>query len=238
MSDTTYIEWTHWPGTIGSTWNPWRGCHKVSSGCKNCYMFRDQVRYGHDPNIIVRSKTTFNDPMTWKEPHTIFACSWSDWFIEEADKWRDEAWDIVRLTKQHDYLILTKRPERIANCLPVDWADFGNVWLGVSVENQVEADRRIPIFPINFLSCEPLLGPIAISKYLSGIDWVIAGGESGPNFRPMQVEWVRLLQVQCQVAGVPFFCKQDAGLKPGRKGRLPDDLWNRKEFPNVELIAA
>ena len=107
MGNKTGIEW------CTSTWNPWRGCHKLRAGCKNCYMFREQNQYGHDPNIVVRSKTTFNDPLKWKEPAKVFVNSWSDFFIEEADPWRDEAWDIMRRTPHLTYQILTKRPENI-----------------------------------------------------------------------------------------------------------------------------
>lgn len=107
MGETSNIEWT------GGTWNPWHGCHKVSAECKNCYMFRDKKRYGQDPNVVVRSKTGFYDPLKWTEPKTIFTCSWSDFFIEEADPWRDEAFAIMALTPQHTYQILTKRPDRM-----------------------------------------------------------------------------------------------------------------------------
>jgi protein gp37 len=107
MAHTSKIEWTE------ATWNPWHGCHKVSAGCKNCYMFRDKAKYGQDPNVVVRSKTRFYDPLKWSEPRTIFTCSWSDFFIEEADPWRDEAFAIMALTPQHTYQVLTKRPERM-----------------------------------------------------------------------------------------------------------------------------
>lgn len=107
MGHKSNIEWTE------ATWNPWHGCHKVSQGCKNCYMFRDKERFGQDPNVVVRSKTKFYDPLKWTEPRTIFTCSWSDFFIEEADAWRDEAFAIMALTPQHTYQVLTKRPERM-----------------------------------------------------------------------------------------------------------------------------
>lgn len=107
MGKNSAIEWTE------DTWNPWHGCHKVSQGCKNCYMFRDKARYGQDPNVVVRSKTKFHDPLKWPEPRKIFTCSWSDFFIEEADAWRDEAFAIMALTPQHTYQVLTKRPERM-----------------------------------------------------------------------------------------------------------------------------
>lgn len=112
MGKTSTIEWT------GGTWNPWTGCSKVSPGCKNCYMFRILRRRGRDPEIVIRSKSTFNDPLRWKEPMMVFTCSMSDFFHETADPWRDEAWDIIRRTPQHTYQILTKRPERILECLP------------------------------------------------------------------------------------------------------------------------
>jgi protein gp37 len=167
------IEWTE------ATWNPWHGCHKVSAGCKNCYMFRDKAKYGQDPNVVVRSKTRFYDPLKWKEPRTIFTCSWSDFFIEEADPWRDEAFAIMALTPQHTYQVLTKRPERML-------------------------------------------------EYL-GLHWVIAGGESGPDARPMHPGKARSLRDQCTAASVPFFFKQWGEWLPARDPRGPAD---RHEFPD------
>lgn len=171
MGEQTNIGWTE------KTWNPFQGCHKISPGCKYCYMFRDKLRYGQDPNVVVRSKTTFRDPLKWDEPSMVFTCSWSDWFIEEADPWREEAWDIVRMTPQHTYQILTKRPERIAKHLPSDWDRqdrWRHVWLGVSVENQAEADKRIPYLlatpaAVRWLSCEPLLGALDLDAYLDPV---------------------------------------------------------------------
>jgi protein gp37 len=134
-------------------------------------MYRDKKRYGQDPTLVVRSHpATFNNPRRVKEPTLIFTCSWSDFFIEEADQWRPEAWEIIRATPQHTYQILTKRPERMDVNLPPGWP-FPNVWLGVSVENQKMADRRIPILlqtpaVVRFISAEPLLGPIDFLPYL------------------------------------------------------------------------
>ncbi len=195
MGDKSKIEWTE------ATWNPWHGCHKVSAGCKNCYMFRDKKRYGQDPNVVVRSKTKFYDPLKWSEPRTIFTCSWSDFFIEEADAWRDEAFAIMALTPQHTYQVLTKRPEQMAEYISredqmaiakacarlsekfnlpnanVDWP-LPNVWLGVSIEDQATADERIPILleteaAIRWLSVEPLLGPINLTQrpMVDGVWW-------------------------------------------------------------------
>lgn len=278
MGESTNIGWTE------ATWNPWHGCHKISLGCKNCYMFRDKERYGQDPNVVLRSKTKFKDPLKWDEPKVIFTCSWSDWFIEEADAWRDEAWDIIRATPHHVYQILTKRSERIKKHLPSDWSRrdrWRHVWLGVSVENQDGANKRIPDLlntraAVRFISAEPLLGPVDLTRvatgswaygkvdvmsgYLGGdepdamydwdadpngwvrkppgtwkrgklgVDWVIVGGESGTDARPMNLEWMRSIVEQCKAASVPVFVKQDSGKRPGLQGRIPDELW-LKEFP-------
>ncbi len=234
MGDKTGIEWTD------HTWNPWRGCRHVSPGCDQCYMFRDQRKYGRDPEVIVRSKTTFDDPLKWDVPAKVFTCSWSDWFIQDADPWREYAWAIIRATPHLTYQILTKRPKLIADRLPADWGDgYPNVWLGVSVESQefaqrVDAIAKIPA-AVRFVSCEPLLGPLNLrpclplpgprcgcreagcphqpidTRYLkdwAALDWVIAGGESGPGARPVHPDWVRSIRDQCAEAGVPFFFKQ------------------------------
>lgn len=252
MGDKTEIAWTNY------TWNPWQGCHKVSDGCINCYMFRDKTRYGQDPENVHRSSpTTFNAPLKWSKalPHgetkLVFTCSWSDFFIKEADgEWRDDAWQIIRQTPNLIYQILTKRPQRIEKCLPADWGTEGypNVWLGVTCENQTEADRRIPHFlnvpcAKRFLSCEPLLGPLDLDlcdtvvkdESYQGMRFeflhqVIVGGESGSNFREMKPEWAISLRDQCEAAGVPFFFKQWSGLKPSALGHLLDGKEYR-EFP-------
>ncbi len=252
MAETSNIEWTQ------ASWNPWHGCHKKSPGCKNCYMFRDKLRYGQNPNVVVRSKTTFYDPLKWKEPRMVFTCSWSDFFIKEADAWRDEAWQIIRDTP-HTYQILTKEPERIGDCLPSDWGEgYPNVWLGTSVENEDYLWRIDELLKhnakVHWLSLEPLLSSIDLSKYLPSfsmcrhnnptektiralqeiakavlkqrgiktIDWVVAGGESGPNARPMHPEWARFLRNQCLASGIPFFFKQWGGVNKKKSGRLLD----------------
>lgn len=216
MGDTTGIEW------CSATWNPWMGCTKVSPGCAHCYMFREQRHYGHDPELVRRSKTKFTEPTKWASPRLIFTCSWSDWFHPTADAWRDEAWDVIRRTPQHTYQILTKRPERMGDHLPLDWADgYPNVWLGVSVEN----DRWVTRIPylhaipatIRFLSCEPLLGPLALGGMLDGIHWVIVGGESGPRARPMDIRWARTILADCRASGAAFFLKQLGGW-PNKRG--------------------
>ena len=137
-------------------------------------MYRDKDRYGQDPTTVMRSKAKFKEPLKWKEPKLIFTCSWSDWFIEDADEWRDEAWEIIKNTPQHTYQILTKRPERIADHLPEDWGEgYPNVWLGVSVEYTKYVPRILKLIGIpakvRFVSFEPLLGPIDLD-YPKGIN--------------------------------------------------------------------
>ncbi|MBW7934497.1 MAG: phage Gp37/Gp68 family protein [Gemmatimonadaceae bacterium] len=210
MGDRTGIEWTD------RTWNPWYGCTKVSAGCDHCYMFRDQERRGQIADVVARSKTTFRDPLTWKDPARVFSCSWSDWFHRDADPWRAEAWAIIRATPHLTYQILTKRPGRIARHLPKDWGDgYPNVWLGVSLETQGYASRLAVLADIparvRFMSAEPLLSRLTLDAWLPGFHWVIAGGESGPGARPMALHWVRRLRDDCAFHGVPFFLKQLGG---------------------------
>jgi protein gp37 len=182
MGDTTSISWSN------ATWNPWHGCAKVSAGCKNCYMFREKKQYGQDPTLVVRSKTKFDDPLKWvsrgRAPKYCFTCSWSDFFIAQADPWRSEAWDIIRQTPEITYQILTKRPERISMGLPDDWgAGYPNVWLGVSCENQQTVDERIPLLidtpaAVRFISAEPLLGPIRLDECAP---YTLMGDDSNPG---------------------------------------------------------
>lgn len=229
----TRISWTNY------SWNPWRGCHKISQGCKNCYMFREQKRYGNDPNIVIRSKTTFNDPLKWKDPAMVFTCSWSDWFIEEADPWRDEAWEITRQTPHLTYQILTKRPENIPSRLPKDWGEgYDNVWLGVSIESYLKQKRgdilaKIPA-QVRFISAEPLLDWIFTPHLLwnNKFHWVIVGGESGPGCRSMDLEWARDIRDDCKQFGVSFFMKQLGGHPDRREDidQFPEDL-RIQEFP-------
>src|SRR3990167_4841698 len=213
MGKTTGITWTD------SAWNCWIGCKKVSPGCKQCYMFRDQERYGNDPKIIRRAKpATFNAPLTWKEPAKVFTCSWSDFFIEEADDWRDEAWDVIARTPHLTYQILTKRPENIKDRLPEEWENgWPNVWLGVSVETEkylwrMETLSEIPSV-VRFVSYEPSLGFVDFTQYTPVIDWIISGGESGYNPRPAELDWFREVRDCCKKNGIAYFHKQNGGSK-------------------------
>jgi protein gp37 len=222
-------------------------------------MFRDQEKYGRDPLLIRRtSDKTFHAPLHLKAPHTIFTCSWSDFFIEEADDWRQDVWEVIRRTPQHLYQVLTKRPERILQSLPPDWgAGWRNVWLGVTTENQAMADRRLPLFlqvpaALRWVVAEPLLGPLDLHPYLQptadsatdsgspvGVGWVVAGAESGPGARPMDENWVRALRDQCVGAQVPFWYKQNTVLgRRVRSPRLEGQVWDQSPLwmaPEIDL---
>lgn len=242
MSEKTAIQWTD------ATWNPWQGCRKISEGCKNCYMFAQKKRFGQDPlNIHRSSDTTFNAPLRYKEPKKIFTCSWSDFFLEEADQWRSEAWDIIRRTPHLTYQILTKRPERVQKCLPEFWSDLENVWLGVTVETQEHLQRIAPLANVKpsilFISVEPMLEPVNIFYGVSGIlngifsayrviDWVICGGESGPGNRRMETFWAENLKSQCEITKTSFFMKQMSGVTKKQCAQIPEHLMIR-EFPDA-----
>lgn len=249
MGEKTGIAWTH------STWNPWRGCAKVSPGCKFCYMFREQERYGRDPAVVQRcADTVFNKPYKWQQKDAkhnggrfVFTCSWSDWFHPSANAWRAEAWKIVRECPNLAFQILTKRPENITAMLPADWgAGYPNVWLGVSIENndyvwRAEALKKIQA-QIRFISAEPLLGPLDRLD-MAGIDWIILGGESGNKHKVRVCDGTWMLDImKRRPAGTAVFVKQlgrrfvwhGTELKITNKGadivQFPEEL-RVQEFP-------
>ena len=164
MAETTGIEWTD------ATWNPWYGCQRVSPGCDFCYADRDMRRFGRDfATVTQAAPATFNAPLRWKESQRIFTCSWSDFFIRQADSWREAAWSVMERTPQHQYQILTKRPGRM-----LAWAKekgwLPNVWAGTSVESQKYAPRldllaQVPA-PVRFVSVEPMLGPVNLTPWM------------------------------------------------------------------------
>lgn len=228
MGQNSGIEWTD------ATWNPWYGCRKVSPGCAHCYAEREMRRYGRNFNMVTRAAdATFYSPLKWKDPRKIFTCSWSDFFIEEADDWRGEAWNIITETPRHTYLVLTKRTARIATN-PLAWP--ANVWLGASVETtrqyrRIDELRKIPA-RIRFLSMEPLLARTQHTN-LEGIHWVIVGTESGPGARFTDLAWIRGLRDKCFGEGVAFFLKQlttTGGIK------IPFEQWPQdlqvRQWPN------
>jgi protein gp37 len=218
VGEITGIEWTD------HTWNPWIGCQAVSCACDFCYAEATVKRFGGD--FAERRRTSeqnWNQPFRWNRQaeaegrrHRVFTCSFADFFDNKVPlEWRLDAWAVIHDTPWLDWQILTKRPQNIVAMLPSDWGDgWSNVWLGTTVENQKEADRRIPVLldvpaAKRFLSCEPLLGPVDLDDVgLTKVDWVIAGGESGLHARPTHPDWFRDLRDQCVEAGVPFFMKQ------------------------------
>lgn len=291
----TSIEWTD------RTWNPVRGCSRVSQGCVNCYAEKMAARFSDEGHTfegfairtpsgprwtgkveLIESKLT--EPLHWKKPQRVFVNSMSDLFHEALpDDAIDRVFAVMALCPHITFQILTKRPERMLKYFIIDAAerverilnhDYGctmwtfkpkgdwplpNVWLGVSVEDQETADARIPLLlqtpaAIRFVSYEPALGPVDFRKFLPrrmsldeipgsalndgctdmwtiGLDWIIAGGESGPGARPPHPDWFRQVKEQCRAASVPFFMKQL--IERGRKlafDDFPEDLRIR-EFP-------
>ena len=220
-STNTTIEWTD------KTWNPTTGCNKVSPGCKFCYAeaitkrfhnnFPDGFKFSLHPERL-------NEPLKWRKPSRVFVNSMSDLFHEDMPfDFLSQVFEVMRKADQHVFQILTKRHERLVELAPLlPWPD--NVWMGVSVENQkyahrVDHLRQVPA-KVRFLSCEPLLGLLELD--LTGIHWVITGGESGPKHRPIKEEWVRSIRDQCKAADVAFFHKQWGGARPKSNGRLLD----------------
>ena len=317
MAENTKIEWTH------HTFNPVRGCKKVSDGCKNCYAEKMSKRnpetlgvWGDDGVRAIAAESYWKQPVKWNrdaekdgERRRVFCASLADVF-EDRPEWiepRARLFDLIRQTPNLDWLLLTKRPDNIIHSiyqLPLDfWPEetremarnwlYGlppkNVWLGTSVENQEQADKRIPELlkvpaKVRFLSCEPLLGPVDIGRWLccarcgrgevarqdafgtwfhqtkngcfpcatpqvgrgeavSNIHWVIVGGESGPNARPMHPDWARRLRDQCKAANVPIFIKQ-MGSEYARRHHFSDPKggdwlewaaeFRFREFPNAK----
>lgn len=220
------IEWT------GSTWNPITGCTKVSPGCKNCYAERMAARLKamRQPNYRNGFELTLHDhvldvPLFWKKPRTVFVNSMSDLFHAKIPiGFIQRVFKTMERASLHTFQILTKRSERLMELAPqLPWP--GNIWMGVSVET-AEYDSRIDHLrqtpaAVKFLSLEPLLGPLNDLE-LDGIDWVIAGGESGPRARPVNPDWVRQIRDQCLEKDVAFFFKQWGGTNKKKAGRELD----------------
>lgn len=231
MALNSSIEWTE------ATWNPLTGCSKVSPGCRNCYAERmaRRLKAMGQPNYaqgfgLTLHESALNIPTQWKTPRMVFVNSMSDLFHQKVPAaFIHRVVDVMREAHIHTFQILTKRSGRLSRLAQrIDWPD--NVWVGVSVENQqyvsrLDDLRRIDA-AVRFVSFEPLLGPIR-DPDLSGIHWVIVGGESGPRARPMRPEWAQTLRDACQTQKVPFFFKQWGGTNKKKAGRLLDGrVWN------------
>ena len=306
MGAQSKIEWTN------ATWNPIRGCSRVSAGCAHCYAERMATRFSkpgepYDGLItdnrwngnLILAEEHLEDPLRWKKPRRVFVNSMSDLFHEHiSDQMIDRVFAVMARASHHTFQVLTKRPsrmleyltrhDRIENAESKSWRpkkrttrprirrQLPNVWLGVSVEDQQTADERIPLLTrtpaiVRFVSYEPALGPmdlfrcgglntiIRAMKYENDtghpsapwLDWVIAGGESGPGARPMHPDWARSIRDQCQAAAVPFFFKQhgefissyDAGARSDeidRWNRTFGEAWTRSgkyTFPDGKQVA-
>ena len=228
MSDGSQIEWTD------ATWNPVRGCTKISPGCKHCYAERFAERFrgvpghpfeqGFDLRLVPEK---LEEPLRWKRSRHIFVNSMSDLFHENVpDAFISEVAGVMMRADWHVFQVLTKRAHRMRDLLQMalcDAAQQSHIWWGTSVEDRRYGVPRIAQLQeapalVRFLSIEPLLEDLGTID-LRGISWVIAGGESGPGARPMKREWVVSLLEQCREAGVPFFFKQWGGVRKHRTGR-------------------
>ena len=219
-------------------WNPWHGCVRISEGCANCYMYTLDRWRGADGAKIYRTNN-FDYPLRRtksggyrvKSGELIRLCMTSDFFLEEADPWRPEAWDIMRQRSDVIFYLLTKRPQRVSQCLPEDWGDgWDNIFFNVTCENQERADERIPLllelpFRHRGLNCAPLLGPIRIGHYLDSgqIEQVACGGENYGGTRCCDFSWVQALREECVARDITF-CFLETGtvfIKDGRKYTIP-----------------
>ena len=221
MAEHSKIEWTH------HTFNPWWGCMKVSAACEHCYAEAwakrvGQSVWGRNSPRRLFSENHWREPKRWNaraESNStrsrVFCASMADVFEDrrDLDGSRERLWELIEATTSLDWLLLTKRPEKVRDLSPwgQHWPE--NIWLGTTAESQRWAERRVTWLldcaaKVRFLSCEPLLGPISLHSWISDIDWVIAGGESGSKARPMSPEWLRLLRDQCLESQTAFHFKQ------------------------------
>lgn len=241
MSANSKIEWTD------ATWNPVRGCTKISPGCKHCYAetFAERFRgvkghpfeFGFDLRLVPEK---LGDPIRWSTPRKIFVNSMSDLFHEGvSDDYIESVCRVMLAAKWHTYQVLTKRADRMGTLLQTKLrkaADAPHIWWGVSVENKAHGLPRIDLLrqaapSVAFLSIEPLLEDLGAFS-LKGIHWAIVGGESGPGARPLHAKWVRSIRAQCRAQKVPFFFKQWGGVRKSETGRELDGR-TYDEFPMI-----
>jgi protein gp37 len=236
MADRSRIEWTE------ATWNPVTGCSKVSPGCAHCYAetFAERWRgvsgHPYEQGFDLRLwPERLQVPLRWRRPRVVFVNSMSDLFHEDIpDDYVAKVFDVMVCAEQHTFQVLTKRHGRLAELAPhLPWPR--NVWMGVSIENRrfvqrADTLREVPA-AVRFISAEPLLGPLE-GLDLHGIDWLIAGGESGPRHRRIDATWVTELRDRCQAEDVAFFFKQWGGRRPKSGGReLHGREWNEMPEP-------
>jgi len=248
MAITTQIQWVNRvraDGRIiaGHTYNPWWGCMKVSEECKRCYAEGIASHYGFKTTWGPASTSTrrffpdahWQEPLTWNRQalrdghrHSVFCASMADVYEDNPilTPHRERLWQLIAETSMLNWLILTKRPENILTMSPWStWPD--NIWIGTSVGLQKRAEERIPSLlqvpaTVRFLSCEPLIGPVDLSAWIADLQWIITGGESGIDARPMNLDWARRLRQQCFEAQVPYYFKQIGGRYHNSGGSLLD----------------
>jgi len=256
MARNSSIEWTH------HTFNPWWGCKKVSPACDNCYAESwakrmGQQLWGASADRRFFSEAHWREPLRWNEEARagrrrarVFCASMADVFERRAilNEERARLWQLIESTPHLDWLLLTKRPQHVQYMVPWKEEWPRNVWVGTSVENQRIAEQRLPYLlsvpaKIRFLSCEPLLGPLDLRSWFhrdgyNPIDWVIAGGESGHNSRPMHPDWPMTLLRQCQKAKVAFHFKQWGNWVPANLLNLPAEMVELDNERPVEMVRA
>ena len=221
-------------------WNPWRGCHKYSEGCRFCYIHKGDARRGVDTNVVTKADN-FCAPVERykrgekkgeykiKSGETVYLCFSSDFLLPDADQWRSDCWRMMRERPDLNFLFLTKRIERFMDCVPDDWGDgYENVTVGCTVENQAEAYRRLPLFdtlPIvhKNIILQPMLENMNIERHLGDVELVVVGGESDRNARPLDYAWVLDVREQCLRQGVKFEFRQCGSnfVKDGKLYQLP-----------------
>ena len=236
MADRSAIEWTE------ATWNPVTGCSKVSPGCAHCYAETFAERWRGIPGHAYEQGFDFRlwparleQPLRWRRSRMIFVNSMSDFFHEDMpEDFLRAVFDVMVSAEHHTFQVLTKRHERLAALAPsLPWP--ANIWMGVSIENRRFVKRadylRLVPAAVRFISAEPLLGPLE-GLDLSGIDWLIAGGESGPRHRPVRTQWLQALRDRCEAEEVAYFFKQWGGLRSKTGGRLLDGrTWDQMPTP-------
>jgi len=245
VADETIIAWTD------HTFNPWMGCTKVSEGCRNCYaetLTKNRMGlslWGPQTGRQV-TKAPWQNVLKWNAAaktvgvvRRVFTGSLMDWAEDrrDLDEPRRRMWDLIRRCDGLHFQMLTKRPENIARFLPSDWGDgYPNVWLGTTIEDMRVADRadHLRVIPaaVRFISYEPAIGPLD-DLNLTGIDWVIYGGESGPGHRPEDKKWARVMKAKCEAVGVAFFHKQSAGYRTELGIELDGEIV--REYPTVRV---
>lgn len=216
-------------------WNPWRGCHKFSEGCRFCYIHKGDFRRGVDTSVITKTNN-FTAPIDKnkkgeykiKSGQTVYLCFSSDFLLEDADPWRSQCWKMIKERSDLKFIFLTKRIERFMSCIPKDWEEgYDNVTVGCTIENQSIADFRLSVFnklPIKHknIICQPLIGKVDLSNYLKDVELVVVGGESDYNARALRYDWVLKIREQCIENNVSFEFRQCGThfIKDGKKYTL------------------